>query len=211
MSNLEPKTCTNSKIDRRKVIQAALGSAPIIATLTSRPVHAVQGLSNMLSGDASVCRGDNYYGGMSPGFWKTPYGRTDAPYSDECQEAWKIAGFLYGDKKSDKNGNKFGHYTGGTLYSAVFGSGDNRSLREVLNEESGSDQFHLIAGLLNARYYAAKAGAGGTSEYFMTEDQFWAMYDNPTQVPDAYGSLRNLIETNYHGKPNDECVSSDDD
>jgi hypothetical protein len=207
MPNLEPKIETNSKIDRRKVIQAALGSAPLIATLTSRPVHAVQGLSNMLSGDASVCRGDNYYGGMSPGFWKTPKGRTDAPYSDACQEAWKIAGYFYGELIEGEKGNKYSQYEGGTKHSDAFASADSRSLREVLNEDSGSDDFHLIAGLLNARYYGAKAGFGSSSEYMFTEDQFWAMYSGTMQVPDAYGSLRDLIQSNYHGVPGDACGS----
>jgi hypothetical protein len=210
MANLEPKIETNSKLDRRKIIQAALGSAPLIATLTSRPVHAVQGLSNMLSGDASVCRGDNFYGGMSPGFWKTPNGRTDAPYSDACQDAWKIAGCLYGKLKKGEQGNQFSDYRGGTRYSDVFGSNiyrPNRPLRKVLNQDSGTDQFHLIAGLLNARYFGAKAGFGSSSEYMFTEAQFWAMYNGTMQVPDAYNSLRDLIESNYHGVPGDACGS----
>lgn len=210
MSDHEPSSINTSNIGRRKIVQTALGITPIVATLTSRPVQAVQGLSNMLSGDASVCRGDVFYGGMSPGFWKTPSGRTDAPYSDRCQDAWQIAGYHYGELKQGKSGDKYKHYKNGSIYSVVFGlniPNPDRPLRVVLNEDSGSDQFHLIAGFLNASYFEAKAGFGGTSLYMFTTAQFWAMYDGSMPVPDAYSSLVDLISSNYHGVPGDDCGS----
>jgi hypothetical protein len=225
MPNQERKIETDSKIDRRKVIQAALGSAPLIATLTSRPVHAVQGLSNMLSGDASVCRGDNYYGGMSPGFWKTPNGGTDL--GDRWAEAWDLTGYTYGELKDDQtedqgnngngNGNGNDDYTGGTVI-AEFGTD---TLRELLDHDpnyvenvkgSGIEIVHLVAGLLNARYFDAKGDSEG---YMFTEKQFWALYSGSGEekVPDAYISLRDMIESNYHGVPGDSCGSwsSNDD
>jgi hypothetical protein len=189
---------------RRRFVQAALATSPVIATITSRPVQAVQGLSNMMSGNASDCRGDEFYGGMSPGFWKTPTGTTDAPYADRARKAWTIAGYNYGKWDKTNKKNKWDSYTGGTPFNTVFGGGDTRSLREVLNAEPGSDEFHLIAGLLNASYFQNKAGAG-RSLYFLTPDQYWDLLRNPGKVPMAYSSLRNLIETNYHFGPNSDC------
>ncbi len=187
---------------RRKLLKAALAAPPVLMTLTSRPVHAVQGLSNMMSGDASQCRGDTRYGGMSPGFWKALVGTTDL-YGDSAENAWGYTGYFYGTFTGTKP-NKWDHYTGGTPYSDVFGGLDNRPLRQVLNEDNGSEAFHLIAGLLNARYFDDKAG-GGPTQYFMTTAQFWDMYDDPSKVPPGYGSLRDLVESNYHGTPGTGC------
>jgi hypothetical protein len=192
--------------DRRRIVKAVLASSPIIATITSKPVQAVQGLSNMLSGNASTCRGDNRYGGMSPGFWKTPHGTTDAPYGDPHEAAWQLTGLEYGKKMKDKKGNKWEHFSGGTRYIDVFGSNipdSERPLRQVLNEDNGSEQFHLIAGLLNARYYERKSG--GQTEYIFTEAQFWDLYHGKQEIPDSYSSLRDLIESNYHQGPNSDC------
>lgn len=192
--------------DRRRIVKAALVTTPVIATLTSRPVQAVQGLSNMLSGNASTCRGDDRYGGMSPGFWKTPNGRTDAPYGDTHTMAWQLTGLQYGQQIEGKKGNSWEHFKGGTPYSDVFGfniSDAERSLRQVLNEDSGSEQFHLIAGLLNARYFERKSA--GATEYIFTEQQFWDLYNGTLEIPDAYSSLRDLIESNYHHGPNSDC------
>jgi hypothetical protein len=210
MPGQDTQTTSPTSSSRRKIVRAALGTAPIIATLTSKPVQAVQGLSNMLSGDASVCKGDTRYGGMSPGFWKSPSGRTDSPFNDHWNDAWNIAGFEYGSLITGETGNKYEHYEGGTTYSSIFGSDISdagRSLREVLNQDSGSSQFHLIAGFLNASYFERKSGYGGSSDYIFSVAQFWAMYDGTMQVPDAYSSLRDLIESNYHGTPGDSCGS----
>jgi hypothetical protein len=197
----------NTDNSRRRLVQTVLATTPVIATLTSRPVQAVQGLSNMLSGNASTCRGDNRYGGMSPGFWKTPNGSTDV-YSDSHAVAWQMTGFDYGTRKDGTDGNQWQDYKDGTLYNNVFGANiadPNRSLREVLNQDNGSDQFHLIAGLLNAAYFEAKAGSAAASEYIFTVEQFWALYDHRLDIPDAYSSLRDLIESNYHNSPGTDC------
>ena len=201
---------------RRKFVTGALVTAPVIMTLTSRPVHAIQGLSNMMSVAASDCRGDSRYGGMSPGFWKhyDDQGGTDI-FGDRHSAAWDLTGYQYGTRlsvseiaaleASSKGKLKdYQKFSGGTVYSAAFGGSESRTFREMLNEEPGSDAFHLIAGLLNCRYFEAKAG-GGATQYFMTEAQFWNMYDNPGAVPQAYSSLRELVEVNYHSVPGDSC------
>ena len=201
---------------RRKFVTGALAAAPVIMTLTSRPVHAIQGLSNMMSAAASDCRGDNRYGGMSPGFWKhyDDQGGTDI-FGDRHSAAWDLTGYTYGTPLSESeiavlaenttgNLKDYQKFSGGTAYGDVFGGGAARSFREILNEDNGSEAFHLIAGLLNCRYFEAKSG-GGATQYFMTEAQFWSMYENPESVPLTYNSLRELIESNYHSVPGDYC------
>ena len=74
----------------------------------------------------------------------------------------------------------------------------------MLNENNGSDEFHLIAGLLNARYFEARAGSSPT-QYFMTTAQFWDMYDGTLAVPSGFSSLRDLIESNYNYSPGGSC------
>ncbi len=233
-SELPQKTVDQS---RRALAKIGLAT-PIIMTLASKPVFAVQGLSNMLSTHGSAtCRGDYRYGGMSPGFWVTPHGTTDGTNlfsGDDWKTAWSLTGFAYADpdpsgpngfqvkydisyecpstiKKctpqqmvavsTPRLGNKASDYVGGTLYSAVFGSGyAGLSLREVMDNNPGSDAFHLIAGLLNARYFEAKAAGKGT-QYIFTETQFWDLYNNRLAIPKSYTSLVNLIESNYHNQP----------
>ena len=211
----EPKTdTTRTDNKRRMIVKAGLSAGPVIATLTSKPVQAVQGLSNMLSGDASVCRGDNRYGGQSPGFWKALTGKTDpvvyltSTISHKAEEAWSLTGYEYGTLVRGENPNKYESYVGGTVYSDVFGSNipdSGRTLREVLNQDEGSDQFHLIAGLLNARYFDAISPAGQTM-YIFTTQQFWDMHDHLLNVPDSFNSLRDLIETYYHSTPGGDCI-----
>ena len=80
---------------KRKFSKAGL-AAPVIMTLASKPVFAVQGLSGMMSGNTSNHCHDVKYGGMSPGFWKTPSGTTDFPGEDRWDIAWNKAGYTYG-------------------------------------------------------------------------------------------------------------------
>ena len=226
MSNQTNQTKENTNSSRRRAVQIALSSAPVIATLTSRPVHAVQGLSNMLSGDASVCRGDNRYGGMSPGFWMTPDGTTSAPHSGiHVQDAWNIV--FYGISRTDPdksspaygtlipkaNGQAFGEptvndYEGGEIVPEL----SPLPLREALagGMGNGSEPFHLIAGYLNARFFDRMSGAGNT-QYIFSEADFWDLFYGRKPVPDAYYSLTDLISQNYYGKPGDACVISSED
>lgn len=177
--------------NRRQVVKATLAVPPILATLTSRPVQAVQGLSNMMSGNTSSCRGDEFYGGMSPGFWKTPLGPT--------QPAWSQAGYLYGVLISGEKGNQWDQYTGGTTLGetdvseliAWYSDLSNVPLREILNKYDGKPIFHLIAGLLNINYYKGR--------YFITLDQFKDRLKNPD-------SLASLISQYYEGSPGDTCL-----
>ena len=73
-------------------------------------------------------------------------------------------------------------------------------LRQILNEDSGSVQFHLIAGLLNASYFDKN-----DADYFLTVQQFWDLYDGTLEIPNAYSSLKDMISANYHQTPGSDC------
>jgi len=129
-----PKGVDQSK---RKFSKAGM-AAPVIMTLASKPVFAVQGLSSMLSGNTSNhCHGDNKYGGLSHGFWMTPHGDTNTftPFNLGWELAWLEISDFYGELLGDEafiltygalelteKGNKWQHYINGTLVSSVFGT-----------------------------------------------------------------------------------------
>ncbi len=217
IENKDNETPSTTSESRRKLVKLGLLTPPVIMSITSSPVHAVQGLSNMLSGNTSNCGGDNFYGGQSPGFWKKLTGSSDL--GDRAYIAWNKTGFLYCDPAPTTNsGANYDTYSGGTLFDTVFPGGlrPGKTLREVLNEDENSGfshpvhgkYFHLINGLLNCRYYANTAGG----DYFMTEAQFWAMFNNvifddnyTNMIPPGYSNLADLIESNYHKGPGSDC------
>jgi len=187
---------------KRKFSKAGL-AAPVIMTLASKPVFAMQGLSNMISGNTSHAVLDNRTGGMSPGFWKKLVGRTDC-YDDSADDAWDLTGFDYGTHIGGNH--NWDNYTGGsnrTNTPAIPPSimpNDTQSLREVLNLYNGDDYFHLIAGFLNAHYFQAKAGSAEDTLYFMSVPQFLDMLGKADSFFDQFGysSLRHMVESNYH-------------
>jgi len=201
-------------------------AVPVIMTLASRPVFGAQCLSEMLSTTMSGSPNAFCAGGQSPGFWKALTGATDPYFDMEgtrAPEAWDATLLSYGtlnpvcyksngDPKSC-NPNKWENYSGGTAYNSSFLNGntfnssgdtalDALSLREWLNSAGSQndnydhDYFHLIAGLLNARFYDNSPGY-----YMFSEAEFWEMYNDPSLVPSPYNSLRDLIELNYHNNP----------
>ncbi len=99
-------------------------------------------------------------------------------------------------------------YTGGTTLQEALGitrasitePGQPMSLREFLNTDNGSDDWHFAAGFLNARYYDARASNGQTA-YMFTSHQFDLMYTNQTENGRTYSKsflLSLLNDAHYH-------------
>jgi len=200
------------RIDRKRRSFAKTGVAvPVIMTLASKPVFGAECLSEMMSGNLSGhTHTHGCFGGNSPGFWKTPNGAPDytSETGDRWFDAWTATGYKYASDTSMANRNnnwKWDDFDGGTPLSSVtngvyyLNADDDRSLRQVLNEEPGTDIFHLIAGLLNARYYATLGPS--VPPYMFSVDDFWAMFAGVKPIPPAYNSLREMIEFNYHIDP----------
>lgn len=162
---------------KRKFSKAGM-AAPVIMTLASKPVFAVQGLSNMISGNVSdpqMARGNCYSGGFSHGRWKT------GNHQNEWEGA-DLEGFITGTGQDiTYTGTKVNSSSafGGHTYPADYG---DLTLIEVLNSESTIEIEFIkrVQGLLNIKYFK--------SSYFISETQFWEMNDIPVQleVPNGY-------------------------
>lgn len=125
-------------------------------------------MMQMMSGNISHAVNRSCAFGNSPGGWKTPVGRTVLGVPSVSTDrtttvvnrvdyyTFKWAGgkgvqFVYGLlPKTTGNNNKWSNYSGGSTYADAFGIGSTMSMREILNKQSGSDEFHLIAAILNA-------------------------------------------------------------
>jgi len=183
--NMDGVTDNYTDVDKSKRKFSKAGMvAPVIMTLASKPVFAVQGLSNMLSTHGSAtCRGDDFVGGMDPTFW------ADKTHIDD----WKTAGFIYGPAGSAGSG--------GTV-DLRFSS--TRSLSQILNSQGGTapspETLNLIAGLLNASYYANPLV---TENYFMTVTQYDEQYISFN--PALGSSLGNLIAS-FYGVGTESCT-----
>jgi len=173
---IDSHTDTDVDKSKRKFSKAGM-VAPVIMTLASKPVFAVQGLSNMLSTHGSAtCRGDDFFGGMGPTFWAKKENSGD----------WETAGFKYGT--AGAGGSVDGRFSA------------TKSLSQLLNDKSSSapsiETLNLIAGLLNASYYANPLVTGN---YFMTVTQYNEQYDS---FNTALGSsLGDLITSFYEFIP----------
>jgi len=219
------------KVDEKRRSFSKVGVlAPVVMTLASRPAFGALCLSNMLSGNVSdPTRGDECYGGGSPGYWCVPNpGQTDL--GDNTLDAWTIAGFHFGDYDGVGNNNKWESYTSdvarpnplvtgdnfdnGTKLSSTILSGyishsaGDVSLSYIINNKDNTIQFHLIAGLLNSYYYEAKG-----AHYIVTPTQYLQILNGSHPIPkaayDIYGGsntdritfLVNLFSSSYHYSP----------
>lgn len=163
---------------RRSFLRMGVVAAPVIMTLASKPVFAVQGLSNMLSTTGSAAlRGNCFSGGMTISDWQGTNGTTP--------ENW-------GQKTIESIFSNSGH---------ISPVADTKStLLSVVNDNNASSAQYLVCGYLNAHYYS-----NTTPQYFMTEEQFWALYDGHMSVPTAYGDLIDLIKSNMGAVPLSSC------
>jgi hypothetical protein len=200
----------NQPVDksRRRAIGAGI-AAPVIMTLASKPVFAVQGLSNMMSGNTSQqkVRGDCYYGGFSHGWWMFD-GKNDK-------------GKITHDMEKDQHGLSWMRATGASTYAAAssitvqafFTAAGcttyphSGTLLEAI-KENGTDASQIVSGLLNYYYYAnggKDEKSGETGRYFLTLEQFRDLNDgfpgSKWKLPNGYSSFADLIESNMHGQP----------
>ncbi|AEF99760.1 hypothetical protein [Methylomonas methanica] len=204
--NARNNEATKINLDKSRRTFAKAGVVgPVIMSVMGRPAFGAQCLSNMLSGNLSdPNRGNDCWGGMSPGFWKTPAGKPDGATDkgDDWEWAWGLTGYKYYDT-AKYNPKKWEDYMGGTnVLSLFFMAGVSVSgmdydkdgyvsIREYLNQTNNSDgNKHLIAGWLNIKYFSAIGVA-----YFIKESDFIAMVDSDRQ------GLANLIASNYHNNP----------
>lgn len=212
MSNQELQNQSEKKEDkgvnkRRRFIKSAGIAAPVVLTLTSPSVFGALCMSQMMSGNMSHVVIGNCNLGDSPGGWKTPVGKTvlNVPFVSTDKTvtvvnkvdyyAFKWAGgkgvqFVYGLLPKKKgSSNKWSDYSGGSTYADAFGTGSITSMREILNKQPGSDEFHLIAAILNAYHVPG---------YPLTVDQVKAL--NLSRVSPIPGmDLKTFLSKTWRG------------
>ncbi|WP_428623745.1 hypothetical protein [Sedimenticola sp.] len=172
--DLKAENATENGISssRRQFTKTGLLASPVLMSVVSRPVFGVGCLSNMLSGNLSEPDRGECNLGLSPGYWK------------EHPEAWPMAAGFKPDGTVPTSCNDClagnGHSTnwicnGGALFNSYFTTGPqdslNRSMLEILCTEEGSDEFHIIAALLNAMT---------VPNYVMTVEQVKVLWADPT-------------------------------
>jgi len=199
-----------NKVDgkRRSFAKAGI-AAPVIMTLASRPVFGAQCLSNIMSGNLSNPGSGSCVLGNSPGGWGQPGGKTRDDFSFTTWTGYTLSsqkheyqwptGHIYGylssaeadDPRGGGVGNQCGDYTGGTLYSAVFGhepldsTFSGKSMREILCDGNGSEDWHLVAAMLNAHHY---------ENYILTVQQVIDLRVDPGSYPAGFTSLNSFLD-----------------
>ncbi len=170
--NMDVQDKEHISSSRRHFTKAGLLASPVLMTVVSRPVFGVGCLSNMLSGNLSDPDRGECTLGLSPGYWKNH------------PTAWPMSAGVLPDGssptgckqcKSKQGGIVSWDCTGGALFNDYFTSGpqdsQNRSMLEILCRESGSDEFHIIAALLNAMT---------DPNYVLRVEQVKALWVDPT-------------------------------
>ena len=211
---------------KRRLSKAGL-VAPVLMTLASKPVFAVQGLSNMISGTGSgvvqgACKNDDYYGGLSHGFWKTDGGDTGSNNGVPVnvlswEDAWSAINLTYGTRVSSSGTqedrfNNIGASTVDDAFGKAFGQGvtsgfSGLTIKDALWSRGGMDK-QIICGVLNILLIEHYNG-----EYFLSKEQFLSLYkgENKWTIPTHYqgeegiSTLSSLISTStiMHGIPGD--------
>ena len=175
-------------LSRRKFAKIG-AAAPVIMTLASRPVFGAQCLSQMMSGNASHQDGSCSLG-WSPGGWKNSEGTIN---SMATIAAWAAAGFAYSDGSLPSGtGEPCSRYTGGTPFNDIstgFGGGDARPMRDILCTDSGTEQWHCIAALLNASLPSLN--------YVLTKAQVLGLCDGSIPVPPPFLTLNDFLDSTW--------------
>jgi len=178
-------TTTDVDKSKRRFSKAGLTIAPVIMTLTSKPVFAAQGLSNMISGNGSGCQGDTFEGGRSLTDWQIG---TSAPFN---KLDWLSA-----------VGDPYQNVDVGTAFSGhILPSAAGLKLVKIIKDESSG--WEIVLGYLNLKYYLANPVLG---TYFLTMNQFWALNDGDTAIwtlPAGVDSFADLIVNNIGSAPGD--------
>jgi len=178
----------NIDLGRRKLAKVGM-AAPVIMTLASKPVFGAQCLSQMMSGNASHQDGSCSLG-WSPGAWKEVGGTINGMLTIA---AWSTAGFAYSDGLPPSgSGEPCSLYSGGTPFndaSTGFGGADSRPMREILCDDSGTEQWHFIAALLNASLPGYN--------YVLTKTQVLGLWGGSISKPSGFASLNEFLDSTW--------------
>lgn len=167
---------------RRRLAKFAVG-APVLVTLASRPVLAVQCLSSQLSGNLSPghVSGQCTYGSNPEAWGKS--GGTVSTYS--TGGAWTAVGLTDGatleNVPADLNKGAVDRTT---------------LLRVVLTSDLNTHQLtrHLVCAYLNALLSALP---GSSSHYILTPEQVLGLATGTTNYPATYPTLQSFLASTW--------------
>ncbi|MDD1625756.1 MAG: hypothetical protein LUO94_13460 [Methylococcaceae bacterium] len=173
MSNQEPqnqnKTTEEAAVDkRRRFIKGAGVATPVILTLSSPSVFGALCRSEIMSGNESHTGAGSCVLGESRNYWKSPTAQTE----------WNNLGFTYGTPTSSPGSTtdcSNSAYTGGTVFTAIFGSGSGKTMREILCASDPIRESYYVAAILNAKKYP--------TSYILDDAHVFDLWNHPQSSP----------------------------
>ncbi len=200
--DIETQQMTGAKLARRHALLVGLGrGSAIVAAVT--PIKTLAGTQSVtangklctVSGVGSAVHSSTTIvttcGGLSPGWYKTPdhwpyyssYVNNNVTKYKSTFSVIKPSGGSVTVTVKFTVTNNNGSTPGGandTAFSAIFGGGSSNGIFYILKNQASSDEFHWIAALLNAVFFAG----GG-----------WPQ--SPKVYPYTPTEILNLYTTNY--------------
>lgn len=172
----------SASLDRRQFTKAGLLASPILMSVVSQPVFGVGCLSNILSGNLSDPDRGTCNLGKSPGYWKNH------------PDAWPMGNASYMPDGTTvpagcSNCKEKGEWIciNGPRFNTYFPSGPDRSMHEMICTMSGSDEFHIIAALLNAM---------SDPNYVLSVAQVKELWEDKT-LGGAIGNFRSFLDSTW--------------
>jgi hypothetical protein len=174
-----------AELSRRQFTKAGLLASPILMSVVSRPAIGAACLSNMLSGNLSDPDRGSCNLGLSPGYWKNhpdvwPMGaasyKPDGSIPSGCSACEDSSGWIC---------------SGGPLFNSYFTTRqdpENRTMHEMICTMPGSEQFHIIAALLNAMT---------DPNYVLSVAQVKALWADPTLGGSITTSLNDFLDSTW--------------
>lgn len=173
-------------------IKSLANSTSVTANGKMCTVSGVGSSTHSFTGQQSVC------GGMSPGYYKTPshwpnYSATtnqsvfnvDLPNGNTFQVT---------ETFPDGNGSSPGNSSTDPSFSSIFGSGSGNGLFFIMKNEAPTDEFHWIAALLNAVFYATTGSWPLPSKVFpYTPKEIISLYQGNNRAA-ALAFLKSYLE-----------------
>ena len=190
MSNQEPHNQGETKEagveKRRRFIKGAGIGAPVILTLSSPSVFGAFCRSEIMSGNESHMGAGSCVLGDSRNHWKDPNNSGE----------WTSGGLNYGTPTSNPpSTTDCSVYTGGTFFTAIFGSGSPKTMREILC--GGNDpvrESYYVAAILNAKKYP--------TSYVLDDAHVLDLWVNPvSSLPPGYASDMDFLASTLKTAP----------
>jgi len=144
----------SASLGRRQFTKAGLLASPVLMSVVSRPVFGVGCLSNILSGNLSDPDRGSCNLGLSPGYYKEHPEAWPMNAGQKLDGSFPISCNDCIDKDTSTSPpTRTWVCTREALFNTYFTTNKDpldRPMLEILCTEEGSDEFHIIAALLNA-------------------------------------------------------------